>query len=78
MRADAVDPFRDGRRNDLKPDLQWRKRLRPRAPTLASTQLLYRGPGRKLTRRWVKIVVDIRSPTLRPFIDKSIFVCFVS
>jgi hypothetical protein len=49
----------------------------PQAPKLASTQLLRRGPGRKLTRGWVKIVVDTRSRALRPLIGKRIVVCLV-
>jgi hypothetical protein len=49
----------------------------PQAPALASTQLLRRGPGRKLTRGWVKIVVDTRSRALRPLIGKRIVVCLV-
>jgi hypothetical protein len=47
----------------------------PQAPKLASTQLLRRGPGRKLTRGWVKIVVDIRLQALRLFIQGLMFVC---
>jgi hypothetical protein len=60
----------------LEPDVQRKEALRSPAPAPASNHLLDRGPGRKLTRGWVKIVVDIGLRALRTAIEKSMFVCF--
>jgi hypothetical protein len=55
--------------------LQRKKAWRSRAPAPVSNHLLDRGPVRKLTRGWVKIVVDIGSRALRTSMEKSMFVC---
>jgi hypothetical protein len=57
--------------------LQWKKALRCRAPAPVSQHLLNRGPARKLTRGWVKIVVDIDSRALRTSMEKSKFICLI-
>jgi hypothetical protein len=48
----------------------------PRTRVPASTHLLDRGPDRKLTLGWVKIVVNIRTQALLTAIEKSMFGCF--
>src|SRR5437879_1788834 len=49
----------------------------PDVPASASNHLLDRGPASKLTRGWVKIVVDINSRSSRSDFARSMFVCFV-
>jgi hypothetical protein len=56
--------------------VQRKEAPRPQALAPASNHLLDRGPDRKLTRGWVKIVVDIGTRALLTAIAESMFVCF--
>ena len=76
LRVDSINPCPRGMTGKHRSSKCQQRSCAPQAPAPASTHLLDRGPGGKLTRGWVKIVVDNGARALPTFIGRSMFVCF--
>jgi len=76
LRPINQNQIRADRQEQLEPGVPRRGILRSDLTAHASNHLFDRGPARKLTPGWVKIVVDIGPRSLRTAKTRSMFVCF--